>query len=215
VDGSAAPTGNCSSGWFCTGGSSLAQPTGGDIATSIPGCGCLDANYTGGQCWPGTYCPSGSPYPIDCDGGMYCAGFGLDSPTGLCDAGYYCDKNASQPNPSTHVCPPGAYCDVGSASPTPCPPGTMADVFGARNLSYCELCTAGYYCEGPGNTNYTGPCAVGYYCPAGQDQATPAEFNCTVGHYCPGGTGLPVPCPFGMYQDQLLQGTCQDCPPGR
>lgn len=182
---------------------------------NISTCFCPETNHTGGKCWPGTYCPSGITYPVSCDLGMYCQQFGLESPNGPCNAGYYCDGNATQPDPSHRVCPPGHYCELGSGSPTPCPAGTMSDVSGATNITSCIACTAGYYCEGTANTDVTGPCAPGYYCPAGQESGTPANYNCTEGHYCPGKTGDPVPCPSGSYQDEILQSQCKDCPSGR
>jgi hypothetical protein len=37
-------------------------------------------NYTGGRCWPGTYCLAGSSYPTPCDGGKYCSLYGLTNP---------------------------------------------------------------------------------------------------------------------------------------
>ena len=134
----------------------MAQPVTTYNATNLPDCSCPDANYTGGQCWPGTYCPEGSYYPISCDLGMYCGQYGLPLPSGPCDPGFYCDGNATQPDPPERVCPPGYYCEQRSGTPTPCDAGTMSDVWGATNVTYCNLCTDGYYCAGPADTNYTG-----------------------------------------------------------
>lgn len=72
ADGMEAPSGNCSAGWYCTGRSFEKQPTPPVNATDLPDCVCPTANYTGGQCWPGTFCPEGSNYPIQCTEGMYC-----------------------------------------------------------------------------------------------------------------------------------------------
>ena len=36
--------------------------------------------------------------------------------------------------------------------------GTMSNELGNPNITYCELCTAGYYRSGTNNTNVTGPC---------------------------------------------------------
>lgn len=193
----------------------MSMPTLPDNTTNIAECSCPEANYTGGRCWPGTYCPSGAQYPISCDGGMYCQQYGLERPNGLCNPGFYCDGNGSRPDPPERVCLPGYYCPIGSPTPTPCPAGTMSDVWGATNDTSCILCTAGYYCAGPANTNVTGPCAAGYYCPPGQETDTPPEYNCTLGHYCEVGTGDPVPCPSGSYQDEILQSGCKACPAGR
>ena len=215
VDGLSATSGECSAGWFCTGGSYMAQPVTLDNATSLPDCSCPAANFTGGRCWPGTYCPNGTANPLACTLGMYCGQYELESPTGQCDAGYFCNGSAFRPDPPEGLCPPGYYCEQGSGTPTPCPAGTMSNVNGATNDTYCELCTAGYYCAGPADTNYTGPCAAGYYCPPGQSSSTPEAYNCTIGHYCPGETGEPLACPAGEYQDELLQSNCTVCPPGR
>ena len=214
-DGMSDPSGNCSAGWFCTGGSYMSQPVEPVNATSIPDCSCPDANFTGGKCWPGTYCPIGSSYPVSCDLGKYCGQYELEMPNDPCDAGFYCDGSAVRPDPPAGVCPPGYYCPRGSGTPTACPPGTMSDADGATNDTSCILCTAGYYCAGTANTDVDGPCALRYYCPAGMETGTPAEYNCTVGNYCPGQAGDPVPCPDGSYQDEVLQWQCKDCPTGR
>ena len=50
--------------------------------TNIDVCSCVEFNYTGGKCLPGTYCPSGSSAPVSCDPGFYCKDFELASPTG-------------------------------------------------------------------------------------------------------------------------------------
>jgi len=34
-----------------------------------------------------------------CEPGFYCAETGADSPTGMCDAGYYCTGGARMPRP--------------------------------------------------------------------------------------------------------------------
>lgn len=156
ADGLDAPTGNCSEGWYCTGGSYMAEPVTTDNATDLATCTCPLANYTGGKCWPGTYCPSGTVYPLPCTYGWYCDDYGLATPKGLCDPGYYCDGNASEPNPTHRVCPAGYYCEQGSGTPTACPAGTMSDTDGNVNITNCEDCTPGYYCAGNHNTNVTG-----------------------------------------------------------
>ena len=193
----------------------MASPTQVDNSTSLSACSCPDANYTGGRCWPGTYCPPGAAYPLECDSGKYCELWELEAPSGDCDAGYYCDGGISQRDPPDRICPPGNYCPQGAGSPIPCPAGTMSSVWQATINTQCIDCTAGEYCAGTGNTNSTGPCAPSYYCPAGEQTDTPSVYNCTIGHYCPGHTGQPVPCPGGSYQDEILQDQCKDCPPGR
>ena len=86
-DGLTAPSGNCSGGWYCTGGSYQAEPADTSTTSDPSACSCPAVNYTGGQCWAGTYCPSGTNYPIPCDGGWYCGQAGLSAPEGKCDPG--------------------------------------------------------------------------------------------------------------------------------
>lgn len=75
---SSAPTGLCSSAYYC--------PLG--ATTSTPSCNssfCL----SGGRCLAGQECPTGTGYPIACRGGKYCASSnGIVS--GNCSAGYFC-----------------------------------------------------------------------------------------------------------------------------
>ena len=125
-------------------------------------------------------------------------------------SGYYCNGSAVISNDT--ICPENHYCEEGSASPTPCPPGSFSSNEGNTALGNCEQCTPGYYCSSYG---ITGSCAPGFYCPAGQSTATPPEYNCTLGHYCPGGTDLPIQCPAGSYQDETGQVSCKGCPVGR
>ena len=209
-DGLAQPTGNCSAGWFCTGGSWQAQPSEAGNATDVNSCSCPAGNYTGGRCWPGTYCPEGNTYPLACSLGSYCDQWELSTPAGLCDAGYFCNGSDIEPNPANQICPAGFYCEQGSGSPTPCPEGTLSSVLGATNVTWCEPCTSGFYCAGPADTSVTGPCDAGYYCPPGQHSATPAEFECTLGHFCPVGTAYPEPCPPGYYQDEVGEDTLNE-----
>lgn len=121
----------------------MAQPTTTANQTNLPDCTCPLANYTGGQCWPGTYCPSGANYPMNCDPGKYCMQSGLTAPEGNCDAGYYCNASSTRPDPPGNVCPAGYYCEAGSGTPTPCPAGTMSNTVGNTNSSNCLQCTPG------------------------------------------------------------------------
>ena len=51
----------------------------------------------------GTYAPvNGTAYEANCkpcSAGMYCEGYGLSEPTGLCYAGYYCLGGAASATP--------------------------------------------------------------------------------------------------------------------
>ena len=39
--------------------------------------------------------------------GQYCETSGLDSPTGECEAGYFCPNGSEVANPTNNVCPKG------------------------------------------------------------------------------------------------------------
>ena len=47
ADGLDAPSGNCTAGWYCTGGSYMAEPVTTDNATDLSECTCPLVNYTG------------------------------------------------------------------------------------------------------------------------------------------------------------------------
>ena len=212
-----APAGTCDPGWFCTLGSWSAQPT---IQGADNGGTCECPSVTmGGQCRAGTYCPAGSSAPIECDGGSYCDADGLDAPTGLCDAGYYCNSSAIMSNPTSDptgdTCPKGHYCPAGSAAPVPCPPGTFNDMFTQQELSNCQPCTAGEYCAGYGNEATDGQCDAGWYCLAGQNVTQPEGMQCLGGHQCPQGSPQLDPCESGTYQPNVEQDHCLDCPRGK
>lgn len=76
-----------------------------------------------------------------CPGGKYCETNGLSAPTGQCDPGFFCTKNALKKNPSPLVpnfygpCPAGSYCLAGSAVGTLCPPGTYRDLPGGTTAT--------------------------------------------------------------------------------
>ena len=63
MEGLSSPTGNCSVGWYCLLAAITSQPMGSLLNNNTSDCSCPNANLTGGQCWPGSYCPSGSGYP--------------------------------------------------------------------------------------------------------------------------------------------------------
>ncbi|OXB81275.1 UNVERIFIED_CONTAM: hypothetical protein H355_014319 [Colinus virginianus] len=132
--------------------------------------------------------------------GYFCSGSGLLSPTGLCEAGFYCNGGAISPRPpritvSGGPCPPGHYCVVGSSRAQPCPAGSYSPSW---SMVQCLECPEGFYCESA-STNYT---------------------DCPAGHYCPRNTKFATqyPCPPGTYSEALNiwdASKCQLCPPGR
>ena len=147
-----------------------------------------------------------------CPGGKYCATAGLSAPTGLCDAGFYCTKNAVVRNPPSVVigfygpCPAGSYCLAGSAVRTLCPPGTFRSTTGgstATGSTGCSNCNAGRFCNVPGQIAATGngACAAGYYCPAGSKTDRPAATRCPAGSRCGSGALTATLCAPGTYQN--------------
>lgn len=72
----------------------------------------------------GYYCPAGTDKPLTCSLGQYCETSGLDTPTGLCTAGYFCNGTASIPNPAQ--CDMGYYCPEGTTVQEACAPGTYS-----------------------------------------------------------------------------------------
>jgi len=194
------------------------------------------------NCLPGHYCPTGTsnatPCPEGtftqsenltsanecsyCVPGSYCGTAGLVEATGPCAAGYYCERGATSPNPSSSTmfpsngpCPVGNYCPSGTITPIPCPIGTFLDTTGGFNVSSCQSCVGGSFCNTSGLTSPTGFCSAGFYCPGGSTVYQPLEYVCPVGMFCPEGTTLPLPCPPGEYQQLAMQAQCEPCPEGR
>ncbi|KAJ8368244.1 hypothetical protein SKAU_G00082720 [Synaphobranchus kaupii] len=234
--GLAAPTGHCSAGYLCIHGAVVPQPAG---------------DASGRRCSSGTYCPQGSinmvPCPpgtynplegtgsvdacLPCPRGQYCAGIGLDSPSGSCSPGHYCTLGSSSAEPqnlltvsTTHasnlseengggVCPKGHYCPATSTQPLPCPPGTFLSKYGARSESECESCPPAFYCPEWGQSSAELECPEGWFCPAGSASGQLSEHRCPEGHACPSGSVQPAVCPPGTHQPLLAQSTCSPCPP--
>jgi hypothetical protein len=142
------PTANCSIGFFCGGGSSVATPreSAGSSLNSYVGSTCASTgNGTRNDvCPPGHYCPSGSSSPLPCLAGTNSTSFGLgrccdcpactagfycpDSGTALaiykCNMGFYCPNGTVTPSLR---CPSGSFCSIGSSAPSPCAAGYYQD----------------------------------------------------------------------------------------
>ena len=210
VDGSSAPIGNCSAGFYCPEGSINAWGM-----TTVSG------NNT---CTAGSYCPAGSALPIACPPGTYnaytgmsdvteclycppgsyCAGYNETKITGECDAGYYCYNASRVSNPMSiytdpltnlsiggDFCPVGHYCPNGTGFPHQCVPGDFNTLIGQ---SECSACPAGYFCDGATSfANESNICPVGYYCPEGTVFET---YNA---------------CPSGTYNPDTQRTTAEDC----
>ena len=67
TSGRSAVSGDCSPGWFCSRGASLAEPV--EIGIGTDQCFCNTSYTTGGKCSPGEFCPGGSSVPTPCTAG--------------------------------------------------------------------------------------------------------------------------------------------------
>ena len=85
---------------------------------------------------------------------------------------------------------------------------------GNINITDCESCTPGYYCNGHGLSQPSGQCSAGYYCPGGDDTATPTNQACSPGHFCMVGSHNETGCPSGYYQPHWRKSDCDICPAG-
>jgi len=81
---------------------------------------------------------------LPCTAGKYCQSYGLATPTGDCDAGYYCPGGQSTAKPTTYSCSPGHFCPTGSWNETGCPSGYYQPHW---KQSTCDICPAGSYCK--------------------------------------------------------------------
>lgn len=92
-----APTGPCSSGYYCKRGAQGAAPTGGTYDV-----GSLE--YGGDICPVGTYCPNGTDTPLACKAGSYNDLRGQEE-CFACPGGYFCQANSTEYEGSS--CPTG------------------------------------------------------------------------------------------------------------
>ena len=87
---------------------------------------------TGYECPRGTYCPTGSSFPVGCAPGSYNPSVAMEECT-TCTAGSVCPGNSTAPE----ECPIYHYCPAGSAVGTPCPAGTYGERVSAR-AEFCD-----------------------------------------------------------------------------
>lgn len=188
----------CPSGFYCDGQAYTADGSG-------------TGTYT---CTDGHYCPSGSSHPIPCTPGSYCAGTGLQAPTGDCDQGYYCLEGSNTATPTGGAvgdqCPAGSYCPTGSAINIECPVDTYNPAVGGIDSTACQACDAGKRCLSRGMSAVGDDCPAGYYCTQSPFEQRP----CEEGNYCPAGQSAQILCPSGEYQPYTLQSSCLACPEG-
>lgn len=118
--------GKCAAGFFCSINAISMQPQALDDAASRA----YGTNNPPrwGPCPQGHYCPEESAYPTKCPIGKYNAltqkkviGDCLD-----CDAGYFGETTGLIVNTCTGKCAPGYYCEAGATTPTPT--GTAGDI---------------------------------------------------------------------------------------
>jgi hypothetical protein len=150
------PTGYCTEGYYCRGGSTVATPfESGEskYRVSYIGDTCLNGTKENDVCPAGHYCPKGSISPVPCPAGTnsssqgltsvkdcpacvqgyYCPDEGTVHATLLCLAGYYCPSGS---NSSKLVCPTGSVCQTGSWEPTVCRAGYYQD---SKQASVCKV----------------------------------------------------------------------------
>lgn len=179
ASGLAAPSGVCSSGFYCEGGNKSPSP-----ATAV--------------CAIGHYCPAGSVQQIICNEANYQSAVKEDS-CPLCPNNNYCFETNSP-----KLCDAGYYCPGGNKK-KPCFPGKYGDTTGqATEPTACKTCPAGKACELFGTTTNTKTCKAGYYCEAGSITPIPKNASekggrCSRGFYCPEGSSAEIACPGGKY----------------
>lgn len=119
------------------------------------------------DCYPGTYCPNGTIYPIQCPPNFYC-------PTGesqiACPSGYYYDGIASTKLEDCKICEKGFYCEGQGKSKRPCGPGTFNNI---PSSSICESCPEGKFC--PLGAIEPKLCPVNTYSSKGSSACTPCQ----------------------------------------
>eukprot|EP00070_Physeter_catodon_P037017 XP_028343911.1 sushi, von Willebrand factor type A, EGF and pentraxin domain-containing protein 1-like [Physeter catodon] len=212
--GAATPTGDCSAGFFCSGGSWLPAPlansTNPDVSVEVDGV-TTPLTAFGKPCPAGFFCITGTTAPeacpegystygeqareeedcIPCTPGFYCH---RDAGKRPCNAGYVCYEGASTGAPVDgergEQCAAGFYCPEGSYRMLPCPPGSKSEA----GASECHPCDAGTFCPWPATA------AGGQTCP--------------IGHFCPAGSARPFPCPPGSFQQSTGASECTPCTPG-
>lgn len=163
--------------------------------------------------------PSSPPPSSDC------ITDGLTAVTGPCESGYFCSGGSYFANPVGYpfgdACPAGYVCPSGTATPIPCPLGTIQPSLQKQSLlSDCLPCPIGRFCNSSALTalSGSGPCSAGFWCAQGQISPTPTNGTyggpCEPGYACPAESRAPVVCDQGLYQPAAQQAACLTCPGG-
>jgi hypothetical protein len=100
-------------------------------------------------------------------------------------------------------------CDTRQDIPIPCEQGEYGS-----GINTCDLCSPGKYCPRKAlSTEYD--CDAGYDCQSGCSTHNPVDAGlcdlCPVGSSCAQGVVAAV-CPTDLYQPNIGQKTCLDCP---
>ncbi|PIK41162.1 hypothetical protein BSL78_21986 [Apostichopus japonicus] len=206
----------CTAGYYCA-GSGNPEPT--DVCQAGYYCppGQREPTPAEYNCTLGHYCPTGSTEPVRCDSGYY------QDETGQfackdCPEGYFCD-NTFEPVVlyNSSMCPTGFYCPMNTyyATEFPCPRGTFNNLTHRTDLSDCQPCAPGDYCDQIGLSEPAGPCDAGFFCLTGSNSSSPTfgddADECPVGHYCPQGTAQPQACPPGTYSPSVRRQAVEEC----
>ncbi len=215
--GQAAPNGSCLAGFYCSGRALKPNPVNESYGDICPyGSYCPRATASPFKCPPGTFnnltSATNPTFCLPCTPGKFCEGYGLKSPSGDCDAGWYCSRGAHSKRPTLltnlvynnsldftcpaylvnqtgDICPISSFCPKGSAEP--------------------QRCLAGMFCGREGLSYPSGNCTVGFYCASGSNSSNPVQ--CQAGHYCPAGTPREEPCPPGTFNPGMNKGSISDC----
>lgn len=190
--GLAAPNFLCLAGFYCSNGTTTADPLRNDT-TLRP--------Y---PCSPGTYCLSGVGNNSVVKGNFFFA-----QP---CQPGFYCES-ASATAKGSGLCPSGFICPEGTATPIPAPKGNYAPLQG---LTAAIPCLPGYYAPTI-ESKECYPCPPGTSC---ENEGTIIADLCPPGTYRGdlGTDGVScISCPQGYWSKNYglrEAGECIKCPTG-
>ncbi|XP_074536526.1 uncharacterized protein LOC141798463 [Halichoeres trimaculatus] len=222
-----------------------------NCATCTPGYYCpVEGAVQPTLCPVGYYCPAGLtqglqfPCPpgtlqnqlgasgpeacLLCPAGTFCSQSGLSTPTGVCEAGYFCPAGSTSPNSTeyqgnstrSHLCPSGHFCPPGTGYPLPCPTGSLSISRGLKKEDDCPPCPPGLFCDMPAMKEPSDalPCHAGYVCSGGSSSPTPTAgshgYLCPAGHSCLVGSANELPCEPGTYNPAPGAAHCLSCPKG-
>ena len=209
---------SCPEGEFCGPHSAFQMPN-----NCPAGYYCEESQKFGQEniCPKGYCCDVNTITPELCPAGKFCSITGLScvevnsTDSYNCPAGYYCPKTNS-PLLAPLNCPSGSYCPEKVDSPINCAAGTFNPYQNAIDISWCQPCPPGKYCESNSSDQITdlSNCDDGYYCPGAAQNSkgktdSVSELLCDLGHFCI--SGQQNICPPGTFQDQTGQISCQNC----